>query len=111
MKCSAKKEEKTHSIRIIKDWIPRAFYIAKVPPGFDDPWHLHIANMIKGQTKLLSQQRQLNSLQNVENQLTFPHDLKNNFDQVTILGPKNNNNNNNNEEEEEAELTSPMREQ
>ena len=47
----------------------------------------------------------------MENQLTFPHDLKNNFDQVTILGPKNNNNNNNNEEEEEAELTSLMREQ
>ena len=102
MKCSAKKEEKTHSIRIIKDWIPRAFYIAKVPPGFDDPWHLHIANMIKGQTKLLSQQRQLNSLQNVENQLTFPHDLKNNFDQVTILDPK---------KKKKAELTSPMREQ
>lgn len=61
-----------------------------------------MANMIKGQTKLLSQQRQLNSLQNVENQLTFPHDLKNDFDQVTILDPK---------KKKIAELTSLMREQ
>ena len=61
-----------------------------VPPGFRDPWCLHIANMMD-QTKLLSEQAQLDkAVQEAKNQLPFPHDFKNDFDLLTFSSWSNN---------------------